>query len=80
MDSFFLMSARLLVESSPSMKLHERLDFMVFTGLGPSGGQLPDARTSYRFRNRLVKAELDQKLLALINWQKNQIGSSSDIY
>ena len=130
MDSFFLMGARPLVESSPSMKLHElldwgairsqltglyqrevtgaggpepysplgmfklvllgqwhglsdaqleqalrvRLDFMVFTGFEPAAGELPDASTICRFRNRLVKAELDQKLLALINSQLEQRG------
>ena len=130
MDSFFLMGARPLVESSPSMKLHElldwgaiaaqlkglyqreisgaggpepysplgmfklmllgqwhglsdaqleqalrvRLDFMVFTGFEPSAGELPDASTICRFRNRLVKAELDQKLLTLINSQLEQRG------
>ena len=128
MDSFFLMGARPLVEGSPSMKLHElldwgaiaaqlkglyqreisgaggpepysplgmfklmllgqwhglsdaqleqalrvRLDFMVFTGFEPSAGELPDASTICRFRNRLVKAELDQKLLTLINSQLEQ--------
>ena len=122
MDSFFLMGARPLVEGSPSMKLHElldwgaiaaqlkglyqreisgaggpepysplgmfklmllgqwhglsdaqleqalrvRLDFMVFTGFEPSAGELPDASTICRFRNRLVKAELDQKLLPIL--------------
>jgi IS5 family transposase len=130
MDSFFLMDARALVQSSPSMKLHEllnwqaiaaqlkglyqreisgaggpepycplgmfklmllgqwhglsdaqleqalrvRLDFMVFSGFEPSAGELPDASTLYRFRNRLVKAELDQKLLTLINGQLQQRG------
>ncbi len=130
MDSFFLMGARPLVEGSPSMKLHElldwgaiaaqlkglyqreisgaggpepysplgmfklmllgqwhglsdaqleqalrvRLDFMVFTGFEPSAGELPDASTICRFRNRLVKAELDQKLLTLINSQLEQRG------
>ena len=130
MDSFFLMGARPLVEGSPSMKLHElldwgaiaaqlkglyqretsgaggpepyaplgmfklmllgqwhglsdaqleqalrvRLDFMVFTGFEPSAGELPDASTICRFRNRLVRAELDQKLLALINGQLEQRG------
>ena len=130
MDSFFLMGARPLVESSPSMKLHElldwgairsqltglyqrevtgaggpepysplgmfklvllgqwhglsdaqleqalrvRLDFMVFTGFEPAAGEMPDASTICRFRNRLVKAELDQKLLALINSQLEQRG------
>ncbi len=130
MDSFFLMGARPLVEGSPSMKLHElldwgaiaaqlkglyqrelsgaggpepysplgmfklmllgqwhglsdaqleqvlrvRLDFMVFTGFEPSAGELPDASTICRFRNRLVNAGLDQKLLALINGQLEQRG------
>ena len=130
MDSLFLMGARPLVEFSPSMKLHElldwsaiagqltglyqreisgaggpqpysplgmfklmllgqwhglsdtqleqalrvRLDFMVFTGFEPSAGELPDASTICRFRNRLVKAELEQKLLALINSQLEQRG------
>lgn len=124
MDSFFLMGARPLVESSPSMKLHQlldwraiagelkglyqrevagggpepdsplgmfkrvllgqwhglsdaqleqalraRLDFMVFTGFEPSAGELPDASTIGRFRNRLMTAKLDQKLLTLINSQ-----------
>ena len=130
MDSFFLMGARPLVQDSPSMKLHElldwhsiaghlkglykreqsgaggpepynrlgmfklmllgqwhglsdaqleqalrvRLDFMVFTGFEPSAGELPDASTICRFRNRLVVAGLDQKLLSLINGQLEHLG------
>ena len=130
MDSFFLMGAKPLVQDSPSMKLHElldwhsiaghlkglyqreksgaggpepynrlgmfklmllgqwhglsdaqleqaqrvRLDFMVFTGFEPSAGELPDASTICRFRNRLVTAGLDQKLLTLINGQLEQLG------
>lgn len=130
MDSFFLMGARPLVTESPSMKLHQlldwaaiagqlkglyqreasgaggpepysplgmfklmllgqwhglsdaqleqalrvRLDFMVFTGFEPSAGELPDASTICRFRNRLVQARLEQKLLSLINGQLEQRG------
>ena len=130
MDSFFLMGAKPLVQDSPSMKLHElldwhsiaghlkglyqreksgaggpepynrlgmfklmllgqwhglsdaqleqalrvRLDFMVFTGFEPSAGELPDASTICRFRNRLVTAGLDQNLLTLINGQLEQLG------
>ena len=130
MDSFFLMGARALVSESPSMKLHQlldwaaiagqlkglyqreasgaggpepysplgmfklmllgqwhglsdaqleqalrvRLDFMVFTGFEPSAGELPDASTICRFRNRLVQARLEQKLLSLINGQLEQRG------
>ncbi len=37
-------------------------------------GITPDASTICRFRNRLLKAELDQKLLALINGQLEQRG------
>lgn len=47
---------------------------MVFTDFEPSAGEQPDASTICRFRNRLVKAELDQKLLALINGQLEQRG------
>ena len=32
MDSFFLMGARPLVEGSPSMKLHELLDWSAIAG------------------------------------------------
>ncbi len=130
MDNFFLMGARPLVSESPSMKLHQlldwgaiagqlkglcqreatgaggpepysplgmfkpmllgqwhglsdaqleqalrvRLDLMVFTGFESSSGALPDASTICRFRNRLVLARLDQKLLSLINGQLEQGG------
>lgn len=51
-----------------------RLDFMVFTEPEPSAGELLDASTICRFRNRLVNAQLDQKLLVLINSQLEQRG------
>lgn len=49
--------------------LKVRLDVMVFTDFEPAAGDLPDASTICRFRGRLVKAGLDQKLLRLINAQ-----------
>lgn len=140
MDSFFLMGARPLVEFSPSMKLHELLDWSAIagqlTGLYASARSaapvvpslirrwacsssccwvsgtvcpIPNwsrpcacAWTSWSslvsnprpvscpmpaptpLTNRLVKAELEQKLLALINsrleqraWYKARAGPSS---
>ena len=47
---------------------------MVFTGFEPSAGELPDASTICRFRNRLVAAGLDQKLLTLVNGQLEHPG------
>jgi IS5 family transposase len=45
---------------------------MLFTVFEFSAGELPYASTIRRFRNHLTKAELDQKLLALINSQLEQ--------
>ena len=46
-----------------------RVDFMAFTGFEPDEQGFPDATTICRFRNRLVSAKLDTKLLHLINTQ-----------
>lgn len=54
--------------------LRVRLDFMVFTGFEPSAGELPDANTICRLRNRLVAAGVDQKPLAFTNSQLEQHG------
>ena len=56
-----------LSDAQLEQALRMRLDFMVFTSFEPSAGELPDASTICRFRNRLVNAQLDQKLLVLIN-------------
>lgn len=52
--------------SDPQLEqtLRVRIDFMVFTGLDPTAGRMPDASTICRFSNRLVVAKLDQVLLA----------------
>ncbi|WP_235587583.1 IS5 family transposase [Tepidimonas taiwanensis] len=54
--------------------LKVRIDFMVFCGFDPSAGEMPDASTICRFRNRLVQAKLDQRLLCSINRQLEAIG------
>nr|WP_058616829.1 transposase [Tepidimonas taiwanensis] len=38
--------------------LKVRIDFMVFCGFDPSAGEMPDASTICRFRNRLFSVEL----------------------
>jgi IS5 family transposase len=48
--------------------LKVRLDFLVFCGFD-LGAELPDHSTICRFRNRMVTARLDDKLLAEINRQ-----------
>jgi IS5 family transposase len=55
--------------SDPQLEqaLKMRIDFMVFTGLEPTAGEMPDATTICRFRNRLGTAKLDQVLLRRIN-------------
>ena len=54
--------------------LRVRVDFMVFTGFEPGEVGFPDATTICRFRNRLVKAKLDQRLLRKINGQLERAG------
>ncbi len=63
-----------LSDAQMEQALRVRFDSMVFSGFEPSFGELPDASTICRFRNRLVKTELDQKLLALINSELEQRG------
>ena len=46
---------------------------MVFAGFDPSGSEFPDASTICRLRNRLITAGVNQKLLALINNQLEQL-------
>ena len=48
--------------------LKVRLDFLVFCGFD-LGAELPDHSTICRFRNRMVAARLDDKVLAEINRQ-----------
>lgn len=48
--------------------LRVRLDFLVFCSFD-LGAELPDYTTICRFRNRLVKAKLDETILAEINAQ-----------
>lgn len=57
------------VDGQLEQALRVRLDLMVFTGFEPRAGELPDASAICRFRNRLVTAGLDRKLLSLINEQ-----------
>lgn len=54
--------------------LKVRIDFMVFTGFEPGEPGFPDATTICRFRNRLVQAKLDQRLLRKINGQLERAG------
>ena len=42
---------------------------MVFTGFEPSAGELLNATTICRFRNRLAKANMHQRLLKEVNRQ-----------
>lgn len=63
-----------LSDNQLEQALRVRIDFMVFTGFEPSAGELPDASTICRYRNRLVDAQLDQLLLALVNVQLSQQG------
>ena len=62
--------------SDPELEraLKVRVDFMVFTGFEPGEPGFPDATTICRFRNRLVKAKLDQRLLRKINGQLERAG------
>ena len=53
--------------------LRVRLDFLVFCELD-LGDALPDHTTICRFRNRLVAAGLDEKLLAEVNHQLEALG------
>lgn len=64
-----------LSDTQLEQALRLRPDFMVFAGLVPAVGQLPDSTTICRFRDRLVAARLDQKLLRVIN---NQLQESDD--
>ena len=57
-----------LSDAQLEQALKVRLDFLVFCGFD-LGAELPDYTTICRFRNRLVKAKLDEKLLAEINDQ-----------
>ena len=59
--------------SDPELEesLRVRLDFMMFTGLE---GDVPDATTLCRFRNRLVEKGLDDRLFAEVNRQLEVIG------
>ena len=65
---------RMIADAQLEQALRVRLDFMVFTGFEPSAGELPDASTICRFRNRLAAAGLDQKLLSLVNGQLEHLG------
>ena len=62
--------------SDPQLEhtLKVRVDFMAFTGFEPDEQGFPDATTICRFRNRLVKAQLDTVLLHLINSQLQSQG------
>lgn len=53
--------------------LSVRIDFLLFCGFD-MGEPLPDSTTICRFRNRLAKNQLDQKLLRQINGQLEQLG------
>ena len=57
-----------LSDAQLEQALKVRLDFLVFCGFD-LGAALPDHTTICRFRNRLVKAKLDETILAEINDQ-----------
>ncbi len=57
-----------LSDAQLEQALKVRLDFLVFCGFD-LGAALPDHTTICRFRNRLVKAKLDEVVLAEINDQ-----------
>ncbi len=57
-----------LSDAALEQALKVRLDFLVFCGFD-LGSELPDHSTICRFRNRLVKARLDEPLLGEINEQ-----------
>lgn len=62
-----------LSETELEEALSLRLDFMVFTGF-KLGEDVPDSSTINRFRNTLIKKELDKVLFHEINKQLEQIG------
>ena len=62
-----------LSDEALEQALHVRLDFMVFTGF-EMGEEMPDSSTICRFRNRLVTAKLNIKLLEEINRQLEDLG------
>ena len=57
-----------LSDAQMEQALRVRLDFLVFCEFD-LGAELPDHTTICRFRNRLIKAKLDETLLAEINGQ-----------
>ena len=57
-----------LSDAQLEQALKVRLDFLVFCGFD-LGAALPDHTTICRFRNRLVRAKLDETILAEINDQ-----------
>jgi transposase, IS5 family len=63
-----------LSDAQLEQALRVRIDFMVFTGFEPSAGELPDAITICRFRNRLAKANAHQRLLKEVNRQLEHAG------
>ncbi|MEZ5726778.1 MAG: IS5 family transposase [Burkholderiaceae bacterium] len=62
-----------LSDAALEQALKVRLDFLVFCGFD-LGAALPDHSTICRFRNRLIKAKLDEPLLAEINTQLGRRG------
>ena len=63
-----------LSDAQLEQALRVRIDLMVFTGFEPSAGELPDASTICRFRNRLAKANAHQRLLKEVNRQLEHAG------
>lgn len=62
--------------SDPKMEeaLHTRIDFMWFTGFGLADKEMhvPDETTICRFRNKLVKKDMLEQYLKLVNLQLEQ--------
>jgi IS5 family transposase len=63
-----------LSDAELEQALRVRIDFMVFTGFEPASGELPDASTICRYRNKLGELKLDVSLLEEINGQLEQLG------
>jgi IS5 family transposase len=62
-----------LSDTELEQALSVRIDFLLFCGFD-LGQALPDSTTICRFRNRLARNELDQRLLRLINQQLEGLG------
>jgi IS5 family transposase len=62
-----------LSDEAMEFMIHDRLSFMRFLGLGASD-RIPDARTIWRFRDELSRADMAERLFARFNEHLRSIG------